>query len=432
MVPWVLLGLSGMGAILCRLFSPHLYRMKICALLTTMAGLVAVIGFAAGAHEPLTGVLSLCLLPLAAFVSLLSQPLHPEHRPAWIMTLLLLGLGQAILSAQDPGRTVLLIILVAVLCGLLYRSQHSEHASADLRRGLSAYGFGFFSTLVSFLLPAPAATLALLMTCATLLPLLPLHSGFIGALIHLPANLPAFVAVLLPALGFHTLLHLLPALSGTILQTLMILAVAGAFYGSLGAIAQSRILPRLVYGGLALLSISWWYVAGTGAAPIYSEIYLNAVSLAISGLLLARYAIRARYGDMDTKALSGLAYPMPRFSTLFALLALAALGMPPFGVFAGFMGMLLHPVFVPSVSFAFIMLIWLSASWYLLDVVQQLVFGRQRTDLYYQDLCWNELFSLMTVVVLLVALGTLPSRLFQSDTTALFSSRAVPAHLWTR
>ena len=70
--------------------------------------------------------------------------------------------------------------------------------------------------------------------------------------------------------------------------------------------------------------------------------------LASSGLLLAWYAIRARYGDIDVRSLGGVAYPMPRFSTLLALLALAALGMPPFGVFTGLVGMLLSPEFAPS------------------------------------------------------------------------------------
>ncbi len=31
---------------------------------------------------------------------------------------------------------------------------------------------------------------------------------------------------------------------------------------------QSRVLSRLAYAGLAFLSILWWYVAGTGTAPV--------------------------------------------------------------------------------------------------------------------------------------------------------------------
>ena len=54
---------------------------------------------------------------------------------------------------------------------------------------------------------------------------------------------------------------------------------------------------------------------------------------------------------VDVRSLGGVAYPMPRFSTLLALLALAALGMPPFGVYSGLMGMLLSPEFSPSGPF---------------------------------------------------------------------------------
>jgi hypothetical protein len=159
-----------------------------------------------------------------------------------------------------------------------------------------------------------------------------------------------------------------------------ILALAGAVYGSLRALIQTRPLPRLAYAALAFFSLLWWYVADTGTAPMQATVYLSAVGLAASGLLLAWYAIRARYGDIDLRALGGLAYPMPRFSTLLALLALAALGMPPFGVFSGFLGMLLLPTFTPSGPFTVIMIVWLTASWYYIDLVQQLVFGRQRPE----------------------------------------------------
>ena len=66
--------------------------------------------------------------------------------------------------------------------------------------------------------------------------------------------------------------------------------------------------------------------------------------------LVAWQVIRTRYGDdVDPQAISGLASTMPRYAVLFSLLALAAMGLPPFGVFAGFMGLLLtSPLTSPS------------------------------------------------------------------------------------
>ena len=428
MMPWLLLTVPFTGAALTLLMWSSLHRMKTAALLTTLAGLLASTGLLWGLTASLAAMPFLFLLPLAAFLSLLGQPLHQDNRMAWVLTLVLLGLGLGILTAHDAARDILVIILFGLLCGLVYRYQNG--AQPDAWRGLATYGLGMAAALLSLILPASASILALLVACATLLPLLPLHGGFVSVLTGLPGNLPAFTVLLLPVLGFHRLLLLLPSLTIPTFQTLAILALAGACYGSLRALIQSRVRTRLAYAGLAFFSMLWWYVADTRTAPVHAVVYLSAVSLALSGLLQAWYAIRARYGEIDVRALGGLAYSMPRFSTLLSLLALAALGMPPFGVFSGFMGMLLSPSFAPSASFAIIILVWLSASWYFVDVVQQLVFGRQRPDLRYEDLRRTEFASLLTLLLLLLALGTAPSRLFQSSVAPSLDAIAMKVVAW--
>lgn len=430
MTPWLLTAIPFLGASLSLLMKASLQRMKTVALLTTGASLLAVIGTSLGLSASSAGAPLLCLLPLTAFLSLLGQPLHRDNSQAWVMSLVLLGLGLGILTGQAPAPNALLLLLLATLGGLLYRYQ--QGATPETWRGLSSYGLGIFSLLVALVLPEPASTIAALVTCATLLPLLPMHSGFVAALTGLPGNLPAFLSLLLPTIGFHTLLLLLPNLSITMLHTVGILALAGAVYGSLRTLIQSRPLPRLAYAALAMFSLLWWYIADTGTAPVQATVYLSAVSLATTGLLLAWYAIRARYGDMDLRALSGLAYPMPRFSTLLALLALAALGMPPFGVFSGFLGMLFTPAFVPSGPFAVVMLVWLAASWYYTDLVQRVVFGRPRPDVRHEDLRQTEFASLVLVLFLLLMLGTAPSRLFEAHAPVPPASVAIMGDAWIR
>jgi NADH-quinone oxidoreductase subunit M len=176
----------------------------------------------------------------------------------------------------------------------------------------------------------------------------------------------------------------------------------------------------------------WWYIADTGTAPVQTMVYLSAVGLTTSGLLMAWHAIRARYGDIDFRALGGLAYPMPRFSTLLALLGLAALGMPPFGVFSGFLGMFLTPAFAPSGPFAIIMLVWLTASWYYTDLIQQVVCGRTRLDVRHEDLRQTEFLSLLLVLLLLLILGTAPSRVFESRAAGPPAAVAMKGEPWTR
>ncbi len=435
MMPWVVVAIPFIGAAFTPLLWSSLYRMKSLVLSAVAVTLLAVTGLSWALNEPFDGMPFMWLLPLAAFFSLLGQPLHQDNRAAWLMTLILLGSGLGILTAQGPIRHILLAALLGVLCWLIYRHQvyHRQNGvRADVWRGLGSYAVGLASAVLALVLPASLSSVANLIVCATLLPLFPLHSGFIAVLTGLPGNLPAFLVLLLPALGFHSLLLLLPNLTVTILHTAALLALAGASYGSLRALIQPRALPRLSYGGLAFFSVLWWYVADTATAPSQAVVYLSAVGLAMSGLLLAWYSLRARYGDIDARAFGGLVYSMPRFSTLLVLLALAALGMPPFGVFSGFMGMLLNPAFTPSGSFAVIMIVWFCASWYFMDWVQELVFGRPRSDIRHEDLRRTEWASLFMLLLLLLVLGTAPSRLFQAGAVTPPASVASQSVTWTR
>ena len=83
--------------------------------------------------------------------------------------------------------------------------------------------------------------------------------------------------------------------------------------------------------------------------------------------MVAWQVVRTRYGDdVDPQAISGLFREMPQFAVLFSLLALAAMGLPPFGVFAGFIGMLFDRARSSSVALLVMMVAWLAASWYIL------------------------------------------------------------------
>ncbi|MCW5797100.1 MAG: hypothetical protein KIT40_01250 [Nitrospira sp.] len=430
MTPWLLLAIPLLGAGLGLLLRASLQRMKTVALSTTGVSLLAVISTSLAQSEPAAALSLLCLLPATAFLTLLGQPLHRDNSSAWMMTLILLGVALGILTSHTAAHELLLILLLGLVCGLLYR--HQPGSAPATWRGMSSFVLGIITALMALALPAPASTIASLATCATLLPLLPLHSGFVAALSGLPGNLPALLAFILPTVGFQSLYLLLPSLSGTVLQTVALLALAGAVYGSLRALIQSHPLPRLGYASSAFFCMLWWYVADTGTAPVQALVYLSAVGLTTSGLLMAWYAIRARYGDIDFRALGGLAYPMPRFSTLLALLGLAALGMPPFGVFSGFLGMLLTPAFTPSGSFAIIMLVWLTASWYYTDLIQQVLFGRSHLDVRHEDLRQTEWISLMLMLLLLLILGMAPSRVFESHAAGPSATVAMKGEPWTR
>lgn len=385
--------------------------LKVWLLLATMATL-GTLGWTAGQLPPKAAGLSLlALLPITAFVSLLGQPLHPRHGPAWLLTLLLLGLGLGVLALDATLATLCFGLLVAILGLTLATLQ--QPAGHSRWWGIATLGLAAMALLVAAVTAPPVSSIAFALACAIALPLVPFHTGYLAALTALPGNLPAFLAVLLPVIGFHGLATTLVQIPSFVLDMAGTLALTGCLYGSIRALAQSRPGSVTAYGSLAFHSILWWYLVRTGDAGSPTLVYVSAVGLATSGLLLASFFLQGRYGEIGLRGLSGLAPHMPRFAVVLSLLALAALGLPPFGVFAGLFGMLLAPSFHWSGGLFIIMSAWLAASWYLFDLTQGLVFGPPQADRRHcNDLGDPEFAALTIIVLLLVILGVLPSRLF--------------------
>jgi NADH-quinone oxidoreductase subunit M len=298
--------------------------------------------------------------------------------------------------------------------------------------GIGTYGMGAFCALLAFLSAPPVSSAASFIVCAVLLPLVPFHDGHLTALTRLPGSLPSFIVVLLPLVGLHGLATVLPDVPEVVAWSLSWFALVGASYGAIKALAQSRVRLLLAYGSLSFYSMLWWFSAATRAATPRAALMVGTVGLATSGLMVAWQVVRTRYGDdVDPQAVSGLASGMPKYAVLLSLLALAAMGLPPFGVFAGFMGLLLSSPF-PSIYGLFITLLaWLAASWYIMQMVQRLLFGLRRPELRYTDLLPAELASLLIIVLVLLALGLAPATLFASGWTALDFPGKDPM-AWTR
>ncbi len=254
--------------------------------------------------------------------------------------------------------------------------------------------------------------IALFCLVALTLPLFPLHGLYVLALTRLPGSAAVGLALLLPMAGLYGLAGLLPGLPAALLNGLRLLALFGALYGSIKALAQVRATHVLAYTGLAFHSILWWDLAVVGRVTPQATMYAGAVVLATGGLRLAWHAVTMRYGDLALDRIGGLARPMPRFATLMALLVMAAVGLPPFGLFSGYIAMLLDPsislAFGGSVGLTIILLTWFMASWYLYKLMQRLLFGPHRQDLPYEDLRPAEMAPLVIVLLLLLALGVAP------------------------
>ena len=95
-------------------------------------------------------------------------------------------------------------------------------------------------------------------------------------------NLPAFLAVLLPVIGFHGLATTLVQLPSLVLDIAGMLALTGCLYSSIRALAQSRPGSVTAYGSLSFHSILWWYLVRTADAGSATLVYVSAVGLATS------------------------------------------------------------------------------------------------------------------------------------------------------
>jgi NADH-quinone oxidoreductase subunit M len=377
------------------------------------------------------GFLPLYLLPLTAMISLLGQPAHADHRLSCVMTLLLLGMGLCVLTNQPVVASLALLLLFCVIAGLLYRHHSALWPMSWL--GIGTYALGALCAGLSLAAPAPLSSVASLVASAVLLPLMPFHDGHLTAVTRLPGNLPSFVVLLLPLLGLHGIATALPTIPDTVAWTLSLFALVGAFYGAVKALAQTRVRLLLAYGSLSFFSMLWWFAAATRSATPRSALLVGTVGLATSGLLIAWQVVRTRYGDdVDPQAVSGLASGMPQYAVLLSLLALAAMGLPPFGVFAGFMGLLLSAPFPSSGGLVITLLAWLAASWYIMQMVQRLLFGVRRAELRYADLLQSEFASLAILVVALLAMGVLPATLFDSDTMRTATHTLMESFAWNK
>src|SRR3990172_9188251 len=105
----------------------------------------------------------------------------------------------------------------------------------------------------------PMERIALFCLVALTLPLFPLHGFYVLVLTRLPGYASICLALLLPMAGLYGLAGLLPGLPAELLNGLRLLALFGALYGSIKALAQIRATRVLAYGGLAFYSILWWH-----------------------------------------------------------------------------------------------------------------------------------------------------------------------------
>jgi len=361
--------------------------------------------------------------------------------PAWLFdtivgaTVLFIIVGWTMVYARHHGRTLWIPGRVSEVIGrfqvqlylLLMNRLYLDALALRLhRRGIGVgrrldqsrwFPIVWALLALTALLPAatratalPAGEMAMLVVAVLTLPLFPFHGLYITALTRpsgpLTAFLPIVLAFLLPAAGLYVAGPLLPRLPAELLHGIRMLALYGAVFGMLKALIQFRVRRLIAYAGLVFHSLLWWHMAVAGSYTPQAGVYARAAILVTTGLLLAWYAVQMRYGNLDLDRIGGLAQTMPRFAALFALLIMAAVGLPPFGLFLGFMGMVLEAsVRGSGWELAVVFVVWFGASWYLFNLLRRLLFGSARADIPYADLRPSEAAVAGVVLAALLLVG---------------------------
>jgi NADH:ubiquinone oxidoreductase subunit 5 (subunit L)/multisubunit Na+/H+ antiporter MnhA subunit len=343
--------------------------------------------------------------------------------------------GWMLIYAESHGRTIgmpewvntLRVRIYLLLMNRLYLDAVATRFGRLFRREIDRLNaskiFPYVAALIAIgsalalgaQLPALSPTeIALFVCVAILLPLFPLHGLYVAALTRFPEHRAVALAVLLPAAGLFGVANLLPDLPTETLHFVRILALFGAVYGSVKALGQTRVPQLLAYAGVSFFSALWWNFGVTGDFAVQPSIYLVATILISAGMLLAWQRVRRRYGNLTLERMHGLAGPMPRFATVLSLLVMAAAGLLPFGLFSAYVAMLLQTSITVSWELMLILFTWFLASWYLFRMMQRLLFGPHRADIRYEDLHTSEVAVFALLLLILIALGTMPIKWFET------------------
>jgi len=302
-------------------------------------GLTLTVYSGPASDDPMSGIL-MALIVLAAFLSVLGHHQQKDTPAVLFFTLVLVGLGLGFMTSEGGARTSYLgEIFVLLSLALFYYGSLSRERCWG---ALGLYGLALTCLAVSVVASGPMAAMVLVVAFAVAFPLFPFHGAFITTLGNLPGSLPAFLAVLLPSLGFSGVSVLMPTLPEWLTHGILVVALLSALYGALKALVQVRMGHLLAYAYLTPMGIVWWYVAVNGATTPQAVMYFSALALVTSGLYLAGHHLHTRFGHLDMDKLSGLAHSMPRFSTILVVLITAAMGLPLFAVFSAFFQMMLH------------------------------------------------------------------------------------------
>jgi NADH-quinone oxidoreductase subunit M len=269
------------------------------------------------------------------------------------------------------------------------------------------------------------AYIALFIGFAIKVPIFPFHTWLPDAHVEAPTAISVILAGVLLKMGTYGLLRIsypmFPEIAREYSWWLAILALINIVYGALAAMAQKDFKKLIAYSsishmGIVLLGMSAMNTQGMIGAvfQMFNHGTITAMLFLIVGVLYDRSHTR----DLD--AFGGLAVTMPKYTGIMTVAFFAALGLPGLSGFISeafsFLGAFQTYRWITIASTLGIVL----TAAYMLWTLQRVFLGKPKENwAALPDINGRELFTLLPLAIIVIALGVYPSLMLDLMTSSL-------------
>ena len=269
------------------------------------------------------------------------------------------------------------------------------------------------------------AYIALFIGFAIKVPIFPFHTWLPDAHVEAPTAISVILAGILLKMGTYGLLRvsypIFPDLANYYAWGLALLALINIVYGALCAMAQQDFKKLIAYSsishmGIVLLGMSAMNTQGMIGAVF--QMFNHGTITAMLFLIVGVIYDRAHTRDLD--AFGGLAITMPKYTGIMTVAFFAALGLPGLSGFISeafsFLGAFQTFRVITIISTLGIVL----TAGYMLWTLQRVFLGQPSEKwASLPDINGRELFTLVPLAVVVLALGIYPSLMLDLMTSSL-------------
>jgi len=284
----------------------------------------------------------------------------------------------------------------------------------------SVTGVHTFNILEFYKLSLPADLqwwifLAFFLGFAIKVPMFPFHTWLPDAHVQAPTAGSVILAGVLLKMGTYGFvrfsLPILPDATRQFVPMIATLSIIAIIYGGLVALMQKDWKSLIAYSSVSHMGFITLGIFMLNPVALQGGIFqMLAHGVATGGLFLIVGLIYERMHTREIARFQGLAQVMPKFATLFAILAFASLGMPTLNGFIGEF-LVLVGTFQENRMYAFFA-IWgiVLAAAYLLWLYQRVMLGEVKDDQIagLSDLNLREMATLVPLAIAAIVMGLYP------------------------